>query len=415
MEEQADATEMRPPTPEGWLAVAASGGATWLLPQSVQDAPISDEGGDAPDKADEVPTGAEERVSNDVDRSETIMMDEPAWLKDADAAVRVHRETSADEPPPLEPLSLEPVETLRPSDDSHPRTEVAGEAASKLPSTVRSGKSFTVWSYHLTPRRLGVAWKALVVLLLLCLIGLNLRQPAVDTSHQSASTELHIALQALVRAQDERTSAEALCAATQADLEGALQRSDAALSEAREKLDETLASLRQVSEEREDALREAEAAGRREKSCEARHKDTTRNAQRSIASEERSEMLREARAVVEASEKARKQEREAWQRRLRAREEDVEALRLALRQAKKDEAAAERARKQEREAWQRRLHDEAETRARQAAGQGRKHEGGGRPTDPRHRRRQSQQYFPFHSSFPNFPSSPFRSSCSWFS
>jgi hypothetical protein len=74
-----------------------------------------------------------------------------------------------------------------------------------------------------------------------------------------------------------------------------------------------------------------------------------------VGAEERHELLRDARALVAEGEKARKHEREAWQRRVSEHQQQTKALGAALRQARQEAAATQTAREKERAAWQRQM------------------------------------------------------------
>lgn len=126
------------------------------------------------------------------------------------------------------------------------------------------------------------------------------------------------------------------------ELEEALSRSDAALSEARHLLGETRAALSTCAEQKPPK-------------CPPNHPPTEA---------ERTELLQEARAVVAAGETARQNERKVWKSHIEGYKQQIEDLHGALLKAKQREAKVEDERKKEREAWQKRiLHDSSQKQA----------------------------------------------------
>jgi len=352
--------------PDGWLAVESIGGDSWIVPAE----PTSSEA-----EADAVePEGVEAIVESieaakpasqpQLDLAEGAQSDtEPEWLTDAQELV--------DSPPP--------IRRERRREQVQERDAYSSEAASQLPWMAPLARRSTA--------RLRLAWKPLVLVLLFSLCGdhLNIRHRLGSAIAAATMAKTHSALAQMpayactsmmpvmmdehnggtcAAARDGARHAlasklEDLAAqrsAEKQELEDALMRSDAALSEARHRFDEVREAYHKASQEL-SAIK-----AQKPPVCPTPVPSSPDEAR--FGTEERRELLEEARGLVKASEKARKQEREAWQRRLGERQQQIEVMREAYHQVsqelsaiKAQERKNEDARKKEREAWQRRVRD----------------------------------------------------------
>lgn len=313
-----------------------------------------------------------------------------AWLMPAPGAPINEDNVAAAPETPAEPVDAEPDWLTRAAADVRQREEGEKEehGSSSTPPVRRMAKVL----HHVAERSMQSRtsfMSVLMFILLASLFGVSVRfhslsERSAEVSEQAATysvfanqarrvillelrKELKGTETALAHAHDEltRVAAErreleeefraaaaerkALQTETQS-LEDALARSDAALTEARDELNEARANAEASSMSAEEARKKLSTI----KGSKCMHTCTHLPAA-IVGAEERHELLRDARALVAEGEKARKHEREAWQRRVSEHQQQTQALGAALRQARQEAAATQTAREKERAAWHRQM------------------------------------------------------------
>ena len=313
-----------------------------------------------------------------------------AWLMPAPGApVKEDNVTAAPEIP-AEPVDAEPDWLTRAAADVRQREE--GEKEEHGSSSTPPVRKMAKVLHHVAERSMQSRtsfMSVLMFILLASLFGVSVRfhslsERSAEVSEQAATysvfanqarrvillelrKELKGTETALAHAHDEltRVAAErreleeefraaaaerkALQTETQS-LEDALARSDAALTEARDELNEARANAEALSMSAEEARKKLSTI----KGSTCMHTCTDLPAT-TVGAEERHELLRDARALVAEGVKARKHEREAWQRRVSEHQQQTKALGAALRQARQEAAATQTAREKERAAWHRQM------------------------------------------------------------
>lgn len=316
-----------------------------------------------------------------------------AWLMPALGGASVNEDNVAAAEIPAEPVDAEPDWLTRAAADVRQREEGETEAHgfSSTPPVRRMAKALhhvAERSMHRMQSRTSFM-SVLMFMLLASLFSVSVRYTSLsvrsaEVSEQAATysffanqarrvillelkkelkgteTALAHAHDELTRAAAERRELEEEFRAAGAErkalqiekqsLEDALARSDAALTEARDELNEARANAEALSMSAEEARKKLSTI----KGSSSVHTCTHQPAA-TVGSEERHELLRDARSLVAEGEKARKHEREAWQRRLSEHQQQTEALGAALRQARQEAAATQTAREKERAAWHRQM------------------------------------------------------------
>jgi len=324
-----------PHVPDGWVAISSTGGDSWLMP------------------AESTSEADDDILAGDFT---AVPEAEPDWLSAAAAHVSQRNgeaEEKCDSPPPVQRernrslvLAAEPERRMPVPTSTSPFTTVL--ILVLLASLVHLSFSYQALSLRHAKMSERVETYSTLASQAKRIILEDLKGTETALAHAHAEL-LEAAAERRELEEEYRAAAaerESFKAETQS-LEDALARSDTELTETRDELEAAKANVRAFSESAEEARKELAAA--RDSACTSPQRPVA-----TVDEEERRELLREARAIVAEGEKARKQEREAWQRRLAEHRQQTEALEVMLQQARKEVLASEAAHKKEREALQRR-------------------------------------------------------------